>query len=251
MFAGTLTGSTVINTSSASPALSVDTNFHAGTPSIVVRNSILFGGRGVGGRDVETAGPTVPTVNIDYSALRSGTAGVTGPHPATLGSHNVNATPLLASLTGVIDAHQLAGSPTIDAGDVASVGSSVTDLDGDARVIGAAPDIGADELIRPTIGPASVTTAVRSATVTGTINPNGRATTYHVEFETTTAYGASTADASAGSGTAAQPVTVSVTDLAPGTTHHARLVATSDQGASAGADITFVTGALPVVAGSA
>jgi len=41
--------------------------------------------------------------------------------------------------------HQLAGSPTVDAG-VAAAGLGSADIDGEARVQGGAPDIGADEL---------------------------------------------------------------------------------------------------------
>jgi hypothetical protein len=56
---------------------------------------------------------------------------------------NQTVSPLFANAaTG--DFHQLAGSPTIDAGGTDSLLGSF-DLDGEARVQGAAPDIGADE----------------------------------------------------------------------------------------------------------
>lgn len=42
--------------------------------------------------------------------------------------------------------HQLAGSPTVDAGSAAAVVSGDEDLDREERTIGSAPDIGADEL---------------------------------------------------------------------------------------------------------
>ena len=53
-----------------------------------------------------------------------------------------------------------------------------------------------------TTGP---TTAVGSttATVTGTVDPGGQATTWVVEYGTSTSYGSKTASKSAGSGTAA------------------------------------------------
>ena len=43
------------------------------------------------------------------------------------------------------DFHQLAGSPTIDAGSSAATLLGSFDLDGEARIQGCAPDIGADE----------------------------------------------------------------------------------------------------------
>ena len=66
-----------------------------------------------------------------------------------------------------------------------------------------------------------------TATATGTVNPGGVATTWHVEYGTTTAYGSNSASASAGSGTANTAVSVSLTGLAQGTTYHYRVVATS------------------------
>ena len=56
---------------------------------------------------------------------------------------NQDAEPLFAA-PAALDFHELAGSPTIDAGGrTSSLGA--TDLDGEPRVQGAAPDIGADE----------------------------------------------------------------------------------------------------------
>jgi hypothetical protein len=60
---------------------------------------------------------------------------------------NTSAAPLLANLVGG-DFHQLAGSPTINAGKVVA-GLSSTAFDGQARIIGPLPDIGADEFQPP------------------------------------------------------------------------------------------------------
>ena len=65
-----------------------------------------------------------------------------------------------------------------------------------------------------------------SATLAGTVDPNGRATSWYFEYGTGTAYGWKTAARSAGSGTAAHGVSASVTGLAAGRVHHYRLVAT-------------------------
>jgi hypothetical protein len=81
------------------------------------------------------------------------------------------------------------------------------------------------------------------ATVTGTVNPNGAATTYWFQFGTTTAYGATAPSpaASAGSGTSTQPVSAALTGLKRRTKYHYRLVASNSGGTSAGADRTFTT----------
>jgi hypothetical protein len=93
-----------------------------------------------------------------------------------------------------------------------------------------------------TTGTASAVTAA-SATVGGMVNPNGRRTTYHFDYGTTTAYGslAPSPDAVAGSDRTAHAVSVSLTGLLPGTTYHFRIVGTNSRGTAAGADATFTT----------
>jgi hypothetical protein len=86
-----------------------------------------------------------------------------------------------------------------------------------------------------------------SATVGGTVNPNGEATTWHVEYGKTTTYGTDTASVSAGSGTANTSVTATLTNLEPGTTYHYRLVATNGSGTNRGADGIVTTSAMPAV----
>ncbi len=63
------------------------------------------------------------------------------------GGHNQSAVPLFVNPSEG-DFHQLAGSPTIDAGTTDTL-TGTTDIDGDARLIDAAPDIGADEFVPP------------------------------------------------------------------------------------------------------
>ena len=79
------------------------------------------------------------------------------------------------------------------------------------------------------------------AKLTGSVTPNGCATTYVFDYGTTSAYGATTSSHSAGSGTAAVAVSTSISKLTPSTTYHFRLVATSATGTSDGADATFTT----------
>src|SRR4051794_5874519 len=76
---------------------------------------------------------------FDQVEAVSGSGGVSSvTEPGT--SANITAPPLLAA-DGI---HQLAGSPTIDQG-VLDPASGASDIDGEARVAGAAVDIGADE----------------------------------------------------------------------------------------------------------
>jgi hypothetical protein len=85
---------------------------------------------------------------------------------------------------------------------------------------------------------------INSATLNGTVDPNGDATTYSFQYGTTTAYGSTTPSLSAGSGNSGQAVSASVSRLTPGTTYHYRVVATNAEGTTVGADQTFKTVAL-------
>ena len=87
-----------------------------------------------------------------------------------------------------------------------------------------------------------------SATLTGTVNPNGVATTYHIDYGLTTGYDSSTTEAPVGSG--ATPVSVSggISGLQPGTLYHYRVVATTATGSADGPDRTFRTKA-PAITG--
>jgi hypothetical protein len=144
--AGKVLGSTIITDGPAGyAALALDNNFNAGD-SLYVRNSII---RGNNGLDVYLnnggGGGSAGTLDIDYSnyveSLQNGNPGST----FTEGSHNQRASdPLLANISSAIDIHQTFGSPTRDAG-VADADMGATDIDGQPRVMGAAPDIGADE----------------------------------------------------------------------------------------------------------
>jgi hypothetical protein len=85
--------------------------------------------------------------------------------------------------------------------------------------------------------------AQTTATLTGTVNPNGFAVTgCRFDYGTTSAYGASVPCAQiAGGGTSAVAVSASPSGLLAGTTYHYRLVATNAGGTTAGTDMTFAT----------
>lgn len=82
-----------------------------------------------------------------------------------------------------------------------------------------------------------------SAKVSGTVNPNGVATTYHLDYGLTSGYEAASSEKSAGSGTSPVSVSATLTGLKPGTTYHYRVVATTSTGSAIGVDKTFKTAA--------
>jgi hypothetical protein len=103
---------------------------------------------------------------------------------------------------------------------------------------------------KPSVTTGSATSITQtSATLNGTVNPNGQATTYHFEWGTTTGYGQQAPtgpEPSAGSGTTNVSVSANLSSLSPGTTYHYRLVATNASGTSFGSDQTVTTtGASP------
>jgi len=84
-----------------------------------------------------------------------------------------------------------------------------------------------------------------SASLTGSVDPEGVPTTYYFQYGDTLAYGAKTAVESAASGTASQAVSAPIAGLASATTYHYRLVATSAGGTVVGADATLTTTKTP------
>ncbi len=86
---------------------------------------------------------------------------------------------------------------------------------------------------------AAADVAIQTATLTGSVDPNGAATTYFFQIGTTSLYGAQTSTGSAGAGSRRVAITGPVSGLAPATTYHYRLVARNRNGLVKGADRTF------------
>jgi phosphodiesterase/alkaline phosphatase D-like protein len=84
-----------------------------------------------------------------------------------------------------------------------------------------------------------------SATVGGTVNPNGQATTWVVQYGKTTSYGSQTSTSNAGAGTTGTSVSTTINGLAPGTTYHYRIAATNASGTTQGADAVLTTAGAP------
>jgi hypothetical protein len=85
-----------------------------------------------------------------------------------------------------------------------------------------------------------------SATLNGTVNPEGQATTYYFEYGTSTSYGSQTAMTAAGAGSADLKVLAQASSLTANTTYHYRLVATNASGTVLGLDVSFKTPKPPV-----
>lgn len=99
--------------------------------------------------------------------------------------------------------------------------------------------------------PIPVTTAasnitISSATLNGTLDPNGASTTYPVSYYfqwgLTTAYGNNTTIVSGVTGSGASEVSANISGLVGTTTYHYRLVASNAEGTVNGSDQIFVTG---------
>jgi hypothetical protein len=93
-----------------------------------------------------------------------------------------------------------------------------------------------------TVAPAAAVTR-HTAILTGTVNPEGDASSCLFEYGTTSAYGAQAPCSShPGSGAGPVPVSAELWELATSTTYHYRLVSANSGGTSYGSDETLTTG---------
>ncbi|MCW8850850.1 MAG: hypothetical protein OQJ81_12790, partial [Melioribacteraceae bacterium] len=86
-----------------------------------------------------------------------------------------------------------------------------------------------------------------SATLNGTLNPNGITTGYSFEFGTTISYGTTISGTNTYTGIFDTDVSENVIDLLPNTTYHYRLIATNSDGTSYGNDMEFTTESSTIV----
>jgi hypothetical protein len=113
--------------------------------------------------------------------------------------------------------------------------------------LGDPPQYGADQTFftSPEAGGGARDVTTRRATLTGTINPHGAATTYHFNYGPTTSYGASTPEADGGDADGGQAVAQQISGLSPDTTYHVQVVATTDGVVHSGTDGLFRTAPAP------
>ncbi len=158
--------------------------------------------------------------------------------------HMINGDPLFFA-PETDDYHLMANSPCIDSG--TSQGAPTTDLEGNSRPQGAGYDMGAYEFVSSSSPPSVSTDAATSvtscsATLNGTVNPNGTSTTVPFEYGTTISYGKTvTATQSPLTGTNSQSASVGVMGLTAGTTYHFRAKGTNSAGTGYGSDMSFKT----------
>jgi hypothetical protein len=180
-------------------------------------------------------------LTVSSSFARPASFFVSGGGTATDGGGNSTATPLFANAaTGNV--HQAAGSPTIDAAGSAP-GSTGLDVDGDPRVLGDAPDAGADEF-RPF--PSAVTGAAgditnTTATVGGVADTKGLAGTWRIDYGRTDAYGSSTPAKTLAAGRGPVDVAAALKGLPIGADTHFRLVVITPGGTTNGPDLLLTT----------
>lgn len=84
------------------------------------------------------------------------------------------------------------------------------------------------------------------ATVEGTVDAEGQATTYYFNYGLTSSYGSKTSEFPAGSSSTPQGVSAVLAELLPETTYHYQLVAQSIAGTTPGADQSFTTSSVVV-----
>ena len=219
-----------VATSSAGTALGADATFvtaEAPTATTSAASSVTATGARLNGK-VDPNGRAT-TYLFEYGTTTSyGTK--TSSSSAGSGSNSTNVSKTVSGLKAGTTYHFRIVA-TSDAGSVAGADQVFTTQSAPVVVTGQATGVG------PT-----------SATLAGTVNPNGRSTSWYFEYGPTTSYGAKTSSRSAGSGTATLAVVVALANLKPGTTYHFRLVGTNSLGTTRGADGTLATTGGPSVA---
>ena len=132
------------------------------------------------------------------------------------------------------------GSLVIDAG--GDVGPGETDVLGNPRALGRAPDIGAYEYqpSMPCVARMQVYPMESGLLVDTAVNPHGAGTTITIQWGPTTAYGTSFPPRGwLLDGTLAVPLFTTIPDLAAGVTYHFRVMATNAFGTVYGPDVTY------------
>ncbi|MFH0888776.1 MAG: hypothetical protein V1871_06160, partial [Planctomycetota bacterium] len=81
-----------------------------------------------------------------------------------------------------------------------------------------------------------------SATLNGTVNPNGVATIAYFQWGSTTSYGNTTASQSIGSGTSNVSINANISGLSASTQYNFRVIGTNSYGITYGNNQTFTTG---------
>ena len=134
-----------------------------------------------------------------------------------------------------------AARPRMTAGTLAAIAALA------APALGALAGVAQAAVALPTVSTrAARQVSYGSATLEGTVNPQGSDTSYYFQYGLTKGYGGQTAIADAGAGTHAVGVSLPVAGLQPLSVYHYRLVAVNGKGAAIGSDRTLLTTAVPL-----
>jgi hypothetical protein len=230
-----------------------------GRGNYVVRNATLIGGGSGYGVSVDPESNQGIAVDLSYSISRAATDIQCVPAPnTTLHVSHTNystfpavpgctddgtkqtAVPALADPAHG-DVHQLATSPTVDAG--ATTSPDELDFEGDLRKVGTLTDLGADE--RTPVPSASLTAAsdvsTSGATLNGAVTPNGGLSAAHFEYGASQSFDSSTSAQLVPPGASATAVSAAVTGLSPGTGYSFRLVVVNGTGTTTAGPAAFST----------
>ncbi len=246
---GPIVAATLGGTATSPGSFIIGTN---GTPDLAM--AVTHTGNFTQGDSGDTY--TIIVTNIG-TATSSGAVTVTDTLPASLtavGLSGTGWTTDLGTLTCTRSDGLLPGAAyppiTLSVNVSASAPASVTNL---AMVSGggdtdAANNTANDPTIINAAAAPTVVTGTASgvdtttATLNGTVNPNGQPASVRFDYGLTTNYGSTASFVANLSGTTPQAVSTNLTGLPAGTTYHFRLVATNILGSTAGLEQTFTTG---------
>jgi hypothetical protein len=183
-----------------------------------------------------TAQPTDQTVFVDQNATF--TVGATGQAPLSY-QWRFNGTNLAGAATNT---WTITNAQVANAGPytvvVTNVAGSITSAVATLTVLLPPPTV--------TTLPASTVTAT-SATLNGTVNPQGLSTMTWFEWGTTTNYGSQTTATNVGSGTAPASLSAALTSLVTGQAYYFRCVASNASGRVNGTSQSFIPPGYPSV----
>jgi hypothetical protein len=122
------------------------------------------------------------------------------------------------------------------------LGSTACGTEGGQEATGAEGLLTTPIILQPPVAVTGTASSVSqdTATISGTVDPQGFRATYEFQLGVDTSYGVEVFGA-AGDGIGPQPLSLTLLYLQPGTTYHYRLVAINQGGTSYGADQAFTT----------
>jgi hypothetical protein len=225
--AGTTYHFRLVASNTAGPSNSADQTFATSGPAGSAPSVVTSAASGVTGSSATLNGSVTPNASTTSWYFEYGTSTNYGSKTAAKSiPAGTKATNVSAGING------LTGGTTYHFRLVASNGGGATAGTDQSFTTSGPPSV-------QTAAPQSLTTT--SATLTGSVNPQGHGTTWYFEYGTTSSYGTKTASKNAGAGSGAVNVSAPISNLTSGTTYHFRLVATSSAGTTKSADATFTT----------